>query len=135
MPHIQESLFRTFDRTADLVGFGPKLDVDAIVYEALNESGRSQFKCTRFLEPLRRLVLSYEEEANLSVFGRFAARFDTLRSLRNQLRFDHEEEVQPQIIRRSISQPIFITGLPRSGTTFLHTILSLDSSNIVPRAW
>ena len=135
MPLIQESIFRTFDRTAELIGIGPRLQVDEIVSEALDEAGRSGFTSTQFLEPLRHLVCSYEEEANLSVFGRFAARFDILRSLRNQLRFDHEESLRPQIKFRSISQPVFITGLPRSGTTFLHTLLSIDPSNIVPRAW
>jgi hypothetical protein len=135
MPQMQESLLRTFDRTAEFIGLGPKLNADSIVSEALKESGRQSFSSTQFLEPLRHLVKAYEDEANLSVFGRFAARFDILRSLRNLLRFDCEEEVQSGIRARSISQPIFITGLPRSGTTFLHTLLSLDPLNVVPRAW
>ena len=135
MPQIQESLLRTIDRTAELIGLGPKLNADIIVSEALRESGRQNFSSTQFLEPLQKLVRSYEEEADLSVFGRFAAHFDILRSLRNLLRFDYEEEAQPKIRLRPISQPVFITGLPRSGTTFLHTLLSIDPLNIVPRAW
>ena len=34
-----------------------------------------------------------------------------------------------------ISQPIFICGMPRSGTTFLFNLLALDNSHRSPRYW
>jgi len=34
-----------------------------------------------------------------------------------------------------IERPIFIAGLPRSGTTFLHQLLAADEGNMVPRVW
>jgi hypothetical protein len=34
-----------------------------------------------------------------------------------------------------IERPIFITGLPRSGTTFLHRLLMEDPANRAPRVW
>jgi hypothetical protein len=34
-----------------------------------------------------------------------------------------------------IQRPIFITGMPRSGSTFLHELLAEDPENRVPRAW
>lgn len=135
MPQIRESLLRTVDRTAELVGLSPHLNVDAILKEALFESGRTTFSRTQFVEPLRRLVAAYEGEADLSTFGRLAARFDILRALRNLLRFDQEEEVNPDITLRTIARPVFIMGLPRSGTTFLHMLMACDPNNIVPRAW
>jgi hypothetical protein len=61
--------------------------------------------------------------------------FDVMRCLANLLRFDAAEEKNPAIRSRPIPQPIFITGLPRSATTFLHTLLSLDPQNAVPRCW
>ncbi len=32
-------------------------------------------------------------------------------------------------------RPVFITGLPRSGTTFLHQLMAADPANQVPRVW
>jgi len=34
-----------------------------------------------------------------------------------------------------IQGPIFITGMPRSGSTFLHELLAEDQENRVPRVW
>jgi hypothetical protein len=35
----------------------------------------------------------------------------------------------------SIVAPVFLLGLPRSGTTFLHNLFAQDSANLTPRAW
>ena len=42
---------------------------------------------------------------------------------------------EPGILRQPIQRPIFITGLPRSGTTFLHRLLMEDPDNRAPRVW
>src|SRR6267378_3362192 len=34
-----------------------------------------------------------------------------------------------------ISRPVFITGMPRSGSTFLHELLAADPENRAPRVW
>ena len=39
------------------------------------------------------------------------------------------------ILTRPLSPPIFIAGLPRSGTTFLHGLLAEDPANRTPRIW
>ena len=53
--------------------------------------------------------------------------------LENRLR--EEERRRPDILAQPIERPIFIAGLPRSGTTFLHTLLAQDLANLVPRVW
>lgn len=121
---------------ADWTGLSPgPLDADALVATALRRAGRKDFSDRSFVDPLRRLLRAYNEEADLSVFGSYAARFDVLRCLVNLLNFDAAEEARPDILRRRIVRPVFITGLPRSGTTFLHTLLAQDPTNAVPRFW
>jgi hypothetical protein len=88
-----------------------------------------------FEEPLRILTESYEREACLSLLGRIAARWDTLRFLSNLLTLREAEKRNPAILNQGIERPIFITGLPRSGTTFLHNLLSRDASNRFVRCW
>jgi hypothetical protein len=64
-----------------------------------------------------------------------ATRWDVLRFLTNLLRLRDAELRDPAILQEVIQQPIFITGLPRSGTTFLHGLLAHDPDNLVPRVW
>jgi hypothetical protein len=58
-----------------------------------------------------------------------------MRCLRNLLCLDAAEERDPAILSRSIRRPIFITGLPRSATSFLHGLLAQDARIAVPRCW
>jgi hypothetical protein len=106
-----------------------------MMHEALRRANRRAFSDPSFIEPLKRLLKSYEEEADLSGFGRHAVRFDMMRCLNNLLRLDAAEEDNPEILSRAIDRPIFIAGLPRSATTFLHSLLSQDPANAVPYCW
>lgn len=110
-------------------------DASQLMELALRRAGRHDFSDHSFVEPLMRLLSAYEEEADLSGFGRRAAQFDVLRSLANLLKLDEAEEADPSIVERTIEKPIFITGLPRSATTFLHTLLAQDPANAVPRGF
>src|ERR1700678_3022079 len=96
----------------------PTLDAEEMIAAALTSTGRKDFSDRSFVDPLERLVWAYNSEADLSAFGRRAVRFDVMRGLKNLLRFDTLEEKEPSILARPIEQPVFITGLPRSGTTF-----------------
>jgi hypothetical protein len=88
-----------------------------------------------FEAPLEVLIKSYEEEADLNTFGRMAARWDVERFLSNLLLLRSAEKREPAILQQSIKRPVFITGLPRSGTTFLHELLGRDPSNRIVRCW
>jgi hypothetical protein len=119
-----------------LLGIGRgAFDADALMQSVLRRARRSTFSDTSFVEPLKLLLRSYDEEADLSPFGRYAARFDMMRGLNNLLLLDAAEEADPSILARPIAKPVFITGLPRSSTTFLQMLLSQDPANAVPRCW
>jgi hypothetical protein len=113
----------------------PTLDAEEMIAAALARTGRKSFSDPSFVDPLRRLVWAYNTEADLGAFGRRAVRFDVMRALKNLLRFDTIEENVPEILSRPIEQPVFITGLPRSGTTFLHTLLTQDPAIATPLSW
>jgi hypothetical protein len=106
-----------------------------LIARAQRCAGRSDFGETPFREALASFLEACREEADLSLFGRLAVRWDTERFLRNLLRLREEEERRPDILDRPIERPIFITGLPRSGTTFLHSLLAEDRANLAPRVW
>lgn len=89
------------------------------------------------LEPaLSRLADSLEQEADLHPLGRFLMRMHLAGLLETRLRLAdlwrrHARAPAAEPIRR----PIFITGTPRSGSTFLHELLAEDPNNRSPRVW
>lgn len=129
-------LLRKVDRAADSLGlFNRPLRVEALVSAAQRRIGSDDFGEWSFQEPLAVLLQAYREEARLTAFGRVAVRWDMLRFLCNLLRLREEEKNEPGILDQKIMEPIFILGLPRSGTTFLHNLLAQDQANLVPRCW
>jgi hypothetical protein len=111
------------------------LRLDDLIGGARRSSGLSDFGDAPFREGLEVLLRSLADEADLSLFGRLGTRWDLTRFLSNLLRLRQEELRAPEILEEPIRQPIFITGLPRSGTTFLHQLLAADDANRAPRVW
>ena len=134
--NLPARLFRGLDRVADCLGlFRRPVPPEKLVELARRRSGLDDFGEWSFEEPLAVLLRSYYEEANLSAFGRIAVRWDMLRFLSNLLRLREEERKDPAVLEERIDRPIFVLGLPRSGTTFLHNLLADDPGNLTPRCW
>jgi Sulfotransferase family len=121
--------------TAALAILRDPLSADELIARARRRAGMVDFGSALFEEPLRNLLVACREEAELSLFGRFATHWDAVRFLSNLLRLCEEEKRAPKILEECIERPIFIAGLPRSGTTFLHSLLAQDDTNLVPRVW
>ncbi|HUB97421.1 MAG TPA: sulfotransferase [Stellaceae bacterium] len=124
------------NNVAESVGlFGGPLSTRDLIRSAQANTGLTDFGEWDIEEPLDILISSYEAEANLNPFGRMAARWDLLRFLSNLLKFRQAEIANPEILDEKVEQPIFITGMPRSGTSFLHELLCEDPSNWAVRCW
>jgi len=127
-------------RVADMLGdaFAPvrePLSAEQLIALARRRTGLTEFGETAFLDSLQKLLRACYEDANLSLIGRVATRWDVVRFLSNLLRLFDEEQRAPEILARPVDRPIFISGLPRAGTTFLHSLLAEDPANLVPRVW
>lgn len=114
---------------------GPSLDADGLLDAARRRTGLSEFGDPRFEEPFRLLQKSLEEEAGLSLLGRIAARQDLVRILSNRLRMEADCRRHPEIRQAPVRRPIFITGMPRTGTTLLHGLLAQDPVCRSPLGW
>jgi Sulfotransferase family len=106
-----------------------------LIDAARRRTGLTDFGDIPFERPMRLFLEACREEAELSLFGGAAIRWDTVRFLANLLRLRDEEKRAPEILDQPIEAPLVIAGLPRSGTTFLHGLLIEDRANIVPRVW
>lgn len=111
------------------------LDEEELIKVARRLAGHDDFGDASFREPLRRLVSSLQTEARLHPLGRLTARHELTMLLVNRLQLHEDRRRHPGIVEQQIRRPIIITGLPRTGTTFLHGLLALDPANRVPRTW
>jgi hypothetical protein len=111
-----------------------KLDEETLLDDARRRT-RREFEDESFREPFRRVLAAYERDAGLSLTGRIAARQDTVRLLANRLRLEGDRRRHPEIAAERIRRPIFVTGLPRTGTTLMHGLLAMDPATRAPRHW
>jgi len=112
------------------------LHAEALVAAARRQSGLDDFGDEAFSEPLSRLLTSCATEARLNIFGRCALTQDILQLLTNRLQIQRDREKWPRIGDEAIIAPIFIVGLPRTGTTLLHGLLAQDlDTSRAPATW
>jgi hypothetical protein len=112
-----------------------QLEAKAMLAAARRRTNWHGFGDDAFREPLRRLLHSIDHEARLNFFGRVAAREDLTRMLCSRLKIERDREQHPDIAKEDIRSPVFITGLPRTGSTLLHGLLAQDPANRVPLHW
>ena len=123
---------RTIERTGvSLV----RLDPAQLVADAMRRTGLSDLGGEEIRDPFERVVRSLDGEARLNLIGRIAARQDLLRLLSNRLRLIDDAKRHPEILAGEIRRPIFVTGLPRTGTTLLHGLLAQDPASRAPLTW
>ncbi|MBW2289789.1 MAG: sulfotransferase [Deltaproteobacteria bacterium] len=108
---------------------------ERLLLAARKETGLEDFGGEGFREGLRRLVDSLNQDAQLNVLGRISARTTLQTSLRNRLQLQAHLKKHPQVAEQEIREPLFILGLPRTGTTVLFNLLALDPANRAPLAW
>ena len=133
---IVQTALRLADSIGGLSGMLDRpFDVARLIRKAQQATGLTDFGDMSFVEPLERLLRSFETESNLSIVGRGAVHWDTIRFLSNLLWIEEAGRQAPEMTRQPIEKPIFVTGLPRSGTTFLHRLLLLDHHNRGPLVW
>jgi hypothetical protein len=93
------------------------------------------FGAGEFFEALSRLLDSCQEEARLNLIGKIALKVDVSEALCARLKMERDRQLYPNISRQEIRQPLFIVGLPRSGTSVLHRLLAVDPEHRAPLMW
>jgi hypothetical protein len=102
------------------------LSEDGLLAEARQQTGLDDFGDDRFREGLRVLVRTYDTTANLSARGRKSTRRRLVQLLANRLEIEEAFKRHPEIREREIRSPVYLTGLPRTGTSALFNLLDID---------
>jgi hypothetical protein len=78
-------------------------------------------------EPLRILCRSLSEEVQLTPVGRMSVQAQLMGNLTHRLRLEALAQVRPEVFAAPVHAPVFIVGMPRSGTTFLQRLMARDA--------
>jgi len=112
------------------------LDVESLLAEASHNTGLTEFgPDDGWREGLGVLANSLDGEAKLTLVGRMLARGDVVNALETRLRIEETYRRRPEIDDEVVEGPLFIIGLPRSGTSILHELLAQDPAHRVPLSW
>ena len=101
---------------------------DALIEDAIEQCGHDDFGDPSWREGFDVLVDSLSTEASLSGGGRLLVWSQLSQSLANRLSVVAWRKAHPDFAR-PVEKPVFIIGLPRTGTTLLSNLLDLDPAN------
>jgi Sulfotransferase family len=119
------------DESGTALDFSPT----ALMAAAQHATGLENFGAAPLLEPLTVLCRSLNEELEFHALGRSYVRQQLLGLLTTRLRFEALWARRPEILDLPVERPIIIIGLPRSGTTILHRLLSQDPAKRFSPFW
>lgn len=97
-----------------------------VIAAASAATGLSDFGDPAALDGLERLVQSSNEEAQLSLAGAQRWMGNLIGIATNRLRLVDYMKRYPELLERPIEKPMFVFGLPRTGTTLTINLLSAD---------
>ena len=105
------------------VGTVEDLKASAVKTVGLDDFGTDD---DNYIEALSVLLESYRRDAGLTELGSKMSRFFVRNALVARLLSEASWKQHPQYVEVPITAPIFVTGLPRTGTTALHRLLCGD---------
>ncbi|GAA2359684.1 sulfotransferase [Saccharopolyspora halophila] len=114
----------------DTVGTVEDLHASATRITGLEDFGPDDHR-----EGLAMLLESYRREANLTPHGNKMKRTFLRGALTARLLSEQAWKQHPEHADVPIEQPIFVTGLPRTGTTALHRLLTADPAHQGLEVW
>lgn len=120
---------------AQRAGIAPRLNEAALLAAAQKRTGLSDYGPPTFRDGLRVLLDSLDGEARLTTIGRIAARRRLLGLLETRLRLIEHRKRDAAVALQAIIRPIFVLGLPRTGTTVLYGMLASNPALRSPASW
>ncbi|WP_231992203.1 sulfotransferase [Mycobacterium sp. ACS4331] len=131
--HVTDLARPTFTPEAQAIidGMAAMADYCPLTAEALHEQASAQTGLTDFgsqdyRERMDVLLSAFHELPNFTDFGRTYAFSLMLTFLKGRLRVVDHLNHHPEIFDIEVKAPLVIAGLPRTGTTHLHSLLAAD---------
>jgi hypothetical protein len=113
----------------------PESSFRALQAWAARRTGLPEPADPQFLADLRVLHAAFLAVPELSFMGLAGIRAELARHLSNRLRVRELLRANPQITSTALPRPVFVVGLPRTGTTMLHALLASAPGHRAPLLW
>ena len=115
--------FNTLNLAGSLFPSKPDLSEQYILNAAMNSTSFNNWGSNSFQEGMRQLLNSSIKEAKLHFFGRQFLQKGCIRAVKDRIRLQKAFQKNQEILNPPVEKPVFILGLPRTGTTFLQNLL------------
>lgn len=102
------------------------MTVDDVIAAARSQTGLTEIGDPAALEGLRRLVDAYAGEARFTERGTQLAQRDLVKYMAGRMRIEDWLARHPELLERPVEKPMFVFGLPRTGTTLVINLLAAD---------
>lgn len=104
--------------------------------EATKVTGFSDFGDLDFLNYYKKIAISpFYQSLHFSNLGNIVAQMEFMLVMKRKLRLIHYLKEVPEIKAIPVPAPVFIYGIGRSGTTYLHRLLALEPTSRAPYLW
>ena len=107
-------------------GEGFAASLDAFHEQARSAAGLDDFGDPAYLEGMRVLLESLDEDENLSAMGAAIFRNEIVKTLATRLRVERRLQEASAVPGNDVRRPIIVTGLVRTGSTALHYLMGQD---------
>lgn len=111
---------------------------DALVDQAMKETGIDAFDADTWREGLEVFARDFNRgiaKGNCTEGGIARATNDTLHYLRNRLKVAQYLRQNAELLDRPVERPVFVMGVPRTGTTLMSNLLAADPARRSPLTW
>ena len=100
-----------------------EINAEELIESAISSTSLDDFHDLEWLNSFKKRI-DVLNHSNLHLRGKIFHKCNLLTMLRNRLFVTRMIKEKPEIRDEKIDRPIFVTGLPRTGTTFLFELLS-----------
>lgn len=122
-------------RQATRVGWRKDLDREGIVRGAWPRGAAPPWDDGLAGRALTELLGAFKNDADVNDLGRWLAHRHFINLLRSRADAMQAWQRNPEILSMPVRRPVFVVGLPRTGTTFLYNLLAIDPEARPLLAW
>jgi hypothetical protein len=111
-------------------------DIEISMKYAMKKTKLTDFGGSQFSEAYKRIMTSEEQKKErYSNLGYISAKIELSMGWVRRLKLVDYMKRNADVATVPVRSPVFVMGLPRTGTTFLHRLLSLDPAVRAPITW
>ena len=113
---------------------GAPLVADALIEQAIKRTGLDRFDSESYREGLD-ILLADANRTGLSEAGHARMETSIVDLLANRLKTTDYLAGRPELLDRPVERPVFVFGIPRTGTTLVSNLLACDPARRSALSW